>query len=282
MRRYLFPTGFWLGAVLFGIVASLALMTVIWTPYDPVKIDILARLKPPSAAHWFGTDAFGRDVFSLVATGARNSLGTAVLAVALGLVLGLPAGLSAALAHGGIWESWLMRATDLAFAFPAILTAAVIAANLGPGAEVVVLALGLFNAAVFARVSRGAALQMLARPFVLAARAIGRSSFDLAIRHILPNIAAILIVQATVQLAIGVLGEASLSFIGFGLQPPAPSLGRMLAESQTRIGQAPYLAIFPGLGIALAVLGLNLLGDGLRDALDPKLRGLRGTGRDSV
>lgn len=272
--RHLHP-GFWLGLGLTLVVVALAGLSLIWTPYDPVKLNILSRLKPPSAAHWFGTDAFGRDVFSLVATGARNSLATALAAVGLGLALGLPSGLWAALQHGRLGEAGLMRATDLAFAFPAILTAAVIAANIGPGAEVVVLALGLFNAAVFARVARGAALQVMGRPFVLAARAMGRTPFDLALRHVLPNIAAVLIVQATVQLAVAVLGEASLSYIGFGLQPPDPSLGRMLAESQTRIAQAPYLAIFPGAAIALMVLGLNLLGDGLRDLLDPRLRTLR-------
>lgn len=275
MRRPHPHPGFWLGLALTLVVAGLAGLSLIWTPYDPVKLDILSRLKPPSGAHWFGTDAFGRDVFSLVATGARNSLTTALAAVGLGLALGLPSGLWAALQHGRLAEAGLMRATDLAFAFPAILTAAVIAANIGPGAEVVVLALGLFNAAVFARVARGAALQVMGRPFVLAARAMGRTPFDLALRHVLPNIAAVLIVQATVQLAIAVLGEASLSYIGFGLQPPDPSLGRMLAESQTRIAQAPYLALFPGATIALMVLGLNLLGDGLRDLLDPRLRTLR-------
>lgn len=270
--------GFWLGLVLFGTVGGLALLSLLWLPYDPVKLDILSRLKPPSPAHWFGTDAFGRDVLSLVAVGARNSLTTALAAVGVGLVIGLPVGLWAVMYRGRAGESGLMRVTDLAFAFPAILTAAVIAANAGPGATVVILALGLFNAAVFARVARGAGLQIMGRPFVLAARAMGRTPFDLAVRHVLPNIAAVLIVQATVQMAIAVLGEASLSYIGFGLQPPDPSLGRMLAESQTRIAQTPYLAIFPGLAIALLVLGLNLLGDGLRDALDPRLRRLSARG----
>lgn len=277
MNRLSIHPGLWIGACMAGLVALAAAISLLWTPYDPVTLNILQRLKPPSATHWFGTDAFGRDVASMIMAGARNSLGTALGAVLLGLTIGLPAGLSSALARGGV-ESGLMRATDLVFAFPAILSAAVIAANLGPGAMTVVLAVGLFNAAVFARVARGAALQVMGKPFVLAARAMGRGPIALAWQHVLPNIAAVLIVQATVQLAIAVLAEASLSYIGFGLQPPIPSLGRMLAESQTRLSQAPWLALFPGGTIALTVLGLNLLGDGLRDWIDPRLRPFRVAG----
>jgi len=269
--------GMRVGLALILLAAVPAALSLVWTPHDPLALNIPARLLPPSPAHWAGTDAFGRDVASLVMTGLANSLGIALAAVALGLGLGVPAGLAAAGLRGPA-EGAVMRAADLVFAFPALLTAAVLTANIGPGATTVVLAVGLFNAAVLARVTHGAALQIAGRPFVTAARAMGRAPLSLAARHILPNIAPILLVQATVQLAIAILAEASLSYIGFGLQPPAPSLGRMLAESQTRLASAPHLALAPGLAIAVAVLGLNLVGDGLRDWLDPRLRRLSPAG----
>lgn len=274
MRRVAINPSLAVGGALGGLILGAALLSLIWTPYDPAAVNIPARLAAPSGAYWFGTDHFGRDIFSMVLVGARNAMGVALAAVGIGLVLGLPLGVWAAIRRG--WaEEGVMRLVDLAFAFPAILSAAVITANLGPGAATVILAVGLFNVAVFARVARGAALQVLGRPFVTAARAIGRTEIQVVARHLLPNMAAVLVVQATVQIAVAILAEAALSYIGFGLQPPDPSWGRMLAESQTRMAQAPHVALLPGAAIALAVLGFNLLGDGLRDALDPRLKPLR-------
>lgn len=263
--------GFVLGAVLVGLVATAALVSVIWTPYPPLAIDIAARLKGPSTAHWFGTDHFGRDTLSMIMAGARNALAVGLAAVAVGLAAGVPLGLAAAVWRG-LPEDLVMRLTDLTFAFPAVLTAVLIAALAGPGGINAIIAVGIFNVAVFARIARGASLQVMARPFVKAAAAIGRGPWRIAAVHVLPNIAGILVVQATVQFAVAVLAEAGLSYLGLGVQPPNPSWGRMLNEAQTFMFIAPGQAIFPGAAIALAVLGLNLLGDGLRDLLDPRLR----------
>ncbi len=263
--------GFAAGLAIVALVAATALVSLVWTPWSPLEMNIAGRLQEPSLAHWFGTDHFGRDTLSMIMVGARNALVVGYKAVGIGLAVGVPLGLAAAVRRGWL-EEVVMRATDLTFAFPYVLTAVLIAALAGPGRFNAIIAVGIFNIAVFTRLTRGAALQIIARPFVKAAAAIGKEPWRIAIEHVLPNISGILIVQATIQFAIAILAEAGLSYLGLGVQPPSPSWGRMLNEAQTYMFMAPGQAIFPGAAIALAVLGLNLLGDGLRDLLDPRLR----------
>ena len=259
------------GGMLSAALLAIAALSFAWTPYSPVAIDIPHKLALPSAAHWLGTDPFGRDIASMLMAGARNSIAVAVVAVLVGAGLGVPLGALAA-ARRGWTDELVMRAGDLAFAFPALLTAVMITALAGPGAANAMLAIGIFNIPVFARLTRAASLGLWKRDFVLAARTAGRGDLAITLDHILPNILGGLIVQATIQFALAIVAEAGLSYVGLGTQPPNPSWGKMLNDAQTYIFQAPRLAIFPGLAISLSVLGLNLLGDGLRDILDPKLR----------
>lgn len=258
------------GAVLTCAFIGAALLSFVWTPYDVAALDVAGRLQAPSAAHWLGTDHFGRDVASMILVGARNSLAVALVAAGVGMAIGVPLGLVAA-ARKGWLDELVMRTNDLIFAFPSLLLAIMITAVAGPGAINAIIAIGVFNIPVFARVARGAALSLWTRDYVLAARVAGKGQAAISWQHILPNIASLLIVQGTIQFSMGVLAEAGLSYVGLGAQPPIPSWGRMLNEAQTMIGFAPWLAIFPGLAVVLTVIGLNLLGDGLRDALDPKL-----------
>ncbi|MEM8589275.1 MAG: ABC transporter permease [Pseudomonadota bacterium] len=274
LRRALQHRSFLLGVILVGLMVAAALISLIWTPYAPERMRVGPPFAGPSWAHWLGTDSFGRDTFSRVIVGAQNSIMVGVVAVGIGLIVGVPLGIAAA-AYRGWWDEVLGRMVDLTFAFPAILTAVMITALMGPGAVNSILAIGIFNIAVFARVSRGAALQVYGREFPRAALALGRGRSDIAIRHILPNIASALIVQATIQFAIAILAEAALSYLGFGTQPPHPSWGKMLLDAQSMMWIDWTQAIYPGVAIALAVLGLNLLGDGLRDLLDPRLRVFR-------
>ncbi len=260
-----------IGALLTCLMGLLCALSLIWTPYEPGAIDVVHKLMAPSLDHWFGTDHFGRDVASMIMVGARNSIGVASLAVAIGLCGGGALGIVAALRRGWV-EELVMRLTDLTFAFPALLTAVLVSALNGPGAINVVLAIGLFNVAVFARVTRGATIQLLPRPFLRAASALGKTPFRIALDHLAPNIASVLLVQATIQFSIAILAEAGLSYLGLGVQPPNPSLGRMLNDAQTFMFISPAQALFPGIAIAMIVLGLNLLGDGLRDLLDPRLK----------
>ncbi|MBK1689439.1 peptide ABC transporter permease [Rubrivivax gelatinosus] len=259
-----------LGAALSGAVVLLALVSLAWTPWAPQELDIASRLQPPSAAHWLGTDSLGRDIVSLLMAGAQTSLLVGVVAVAIGLTLGVALGALAAARRGWIDEA-LMRAADFGFAFPALLSALLLAAVQGPGLATSVVAIGLYNVPVFARITRGAALGVWAREYVLAARAAGKGAWRITLDHVLPNIAAPIVVQATIAFATAILAEAALSYLGLGTQPPRPSWGRMLNEAQTQWFQAPMQAVYPGLAIMTAVLGLNLLGDGLRDLLDPRL-----------
>lgn len=269
-RRALRSPAFVAGAVLTALVLAAALLSWVWTPWPPYEIDVTRKLAMPSAEHWLGTDSFGRDVASLLLVGARNSLLVGTIAVAIGLGLGAALGLLAAARRGWVEEA-VMRLADFAFAFPAILSAIMMTAVFGPGIEVSILAIGLFNVPVFARIARASANAVWARDYVLAARAAGKGALRITLEHVLPNISSILIVQATIQFALAILAEAALSYLGLGTQPPQPSWGRMLNEAQALLFQAPRLAIFPGIAIAIAVLGLNLLGDGLRDLLDPRL-----------
>ena len=268
MRRH---PNFLLGAILTGTLILMAVISLIWTPYAFDAISIVDRMQGPNAAHWLGTDQFGRDVATRLMVGARNSILVGVVAVGIGLVAGVALGLLAA-ARGGWVDELVARGSDVVFAFPAIVSAILITAILGPGAVNAIIAIGIFNIPVFARVTRGAALQVWGMEYARAGTAIGKSGFGVTRDHVLPNIASVLIVQATIQFAVAILAEAALAYLGLGTQPPAPSWGRMLFDAQTLMSIDPKLAILPGLAIALAVLGLNLLGDGLRDILDPRLR----------
>ncbi len=241
------------------------------TPYPPDQQHPKDRLQPPSREHWMGTDEFGRDVFSRIIRGATNSLRIALIAVALAGVLGALAGTVAGYA-GGATDNVIMRMADLLFAFPAILLAMTIVAALGTGASNTILAIAIVYLPIFARVARGPVLALKSADFVTSARAIGASDRRILRWHIFPNITAPLIVQVSLALSWAILTEAGLSFLGLGSQPPEPSWGNMLSEARLLMEMAPWLAIFPGLAIMLCVLGFNLLGDGLRDVLDPRLR----------
>ncbi|WP_433950448.1 ABC transporter permease [Brevundimonas bullata] len=265
------PLSLIVGGVLTAVVVVTALIAFVWTPYDVEAQNIAAKLTAPSVIHPFGTDHFGRDVLSMIMVGAQNSLAVALVAVGIGAGIGVPLGLTAA-AHGGWVDDLVMRGNDLIFAFPALLLAVMITAVMGPGAINAVIAIGLFNIPVFTRVARGAAQTLWAREYILAARTAGKSKALISLQHILPNLMGLLIVQAAIQFAVGIVAEAGLSYVGLGAQPPAPSWGRMLAEAQTMTGFAPWLAVMPGLAIFVTVLGLSLTGDGLRDRLDPRVR----------
>jgi len=265
---------FVIGIILSFFMLLTGVVSLFWTPYSVELLDIPHKLQGASAAHWLGTDHFGRDVFSMLMVGAWNSMLVSVFAIGFGAGIGVPLGALAAGKRGWVEET-VMRFNDFAFAFPALLTAVMLSAVYGPGTINSVLAIGIFNIPVFARITRGSALSIYKREFILAARTSGKGEVRIAMEHILPNIASVLIVQGTIQFALGILAEAGLSYLGLGTQPPMPSWGKMLSESQTMMFFAPQLAILPGLAIVLTVLGLNLLGDGLRDILDPRLRRLR-------
>lgn len=268
--RALRHPSFVLGAALSLALALAALLSTVWSPYPVGEIDIPAKLQPPSRAHWLGTDHFGRDVASLLLVGAQNSIVVGVVAVGIGLAAGVLLGCVAAARRGWVEEA-IMRASDFTFAFPALLTAIMLTAIYGPGLVMSIVAIGIFNIPVFARITRGAANAVWAREFVLAARAAGKGPARITLDHVLPNISSQLIVQASISFATAILAEAALSYLGLGTQPPQPSWGRMLAEAQSLLFQAPQLAVYPGVAIVLSVLGLNLMGDGLRDLMDPKL-----------
>lgn len=271
LRQALGHRGFVIGGLLSVLFLAVALLSLVWTPHAVTDLNIAGKLQGPSAAHWLGTDHFGRDLVSMLMVGATNSVVVALVAVGIGLGLGVPLGALAAARRGWLDEA-IMRIGDFTFAFPALLSAVMITALAGPGAVNSIIAIGIFNIPVFARLTRGSALVVWQREFILAARAAGKGATRISIEHVLPNIASVLIVQATIQFALAILAEAGLSYLGLGTQPPRPSWGKMLNEAQTLMFNAPRLAVFPGLAIALTVLGLNLFGDGLRDLLDPRLR----------
>lgn len=260
-----------IGFAITSIVLATALLSFLWTPYDVTKLVVADRTQAPSLAHLFGTDHLGRDILSMVMVGARNSIAVALVAVGIGAGLGVPLGLWAAAKRGWVDEV-IARGSDLVFAFPALLSAIMITAIFGPGAVNAIIAIGIFNIPVFARVARAGALSIGPREFILAARAAGKGLARISLEHVLPNIFSLILVQLSIQFALAILAEAALSYLGLGAQPPLPSWGRMLFDAQTRMAVAPWMAIFPGTAIALTVLGLNLLGDGLNDALDPRRR----------
>ncbi|GGF34303.1 peptide ABC transporter permease [Youhaiella tibetensis] len=263
---------FVVGSIITLVFVLAAVVSFVWTPYDATLQDIPNKLKGPSMAHWLGTDHFGRDVLSMIMVGARTSIAVALVAVGIGAAIGTPLGLAAAARRGSLLDEVIMRANDLVFAFPALLIAILITAVFGPGAVNAIIAIGIFNIPVFARLSRGAALSLWQREFVMAARVSGKGAVRISAEHILPNILNTLVVQATIQFSLGILAEASLAYVGLGAQPPTPSWGKMLSDAQTMIGLAPHVALAPGLAIVLTVLGVNLMGDGLRDILDPQTR----------
>ena len=262
--------GLWIGGGIVAAITVVALLSLVWTPYDPAAIAIDKKLLSPSWGYWLGTDQLGRDTLSMTMAGTVASMSVSLGAVGLGLLFGVPLG-SLAAARRGIVGDAIMRANDFVFAFPVLIVAILLRISLGPGVLNVMIAIGLFNTAVFARVAYGAALPLWTKDFILAARAAGKSKAAIAFEHVLPNMTNGLIVQATVQLSLGILAEAALSYLGFGVQPPMQSWGRMLAEAPTLMLIAPRLAIVPGLMIVIAVMALNMLGDGLRDRLDPRL-----------
>ncbi|MEU1389414.1 MULTISPECIES: ABC transporter permease [unclassified Nonomuraea] len=266
------------GGALVGLVTLAALVSFVWTPHDPTLVDAARKLRAPGGGYLLGADKFGRDTLSQLMVGARTTLYVGVVAVGIAAVLGVPLGVVAGMTPRGWLSELIMRVNDLVFAFPALLLAVMLGAVYGAGTLTAMIAIGVATVPAFARVARAATLQVMVTDYILAARAAGRRRGAIAVRHVLPNIGSVLIVQASVSFAIAILAEAALSFLGFGTRPPTPSWGRMLQESQELLFSTPRLALWPGLAIALAVLGFNLLGDGLRDHLDPKLRRVRADG----
>lgn len=261
-----------IGGMIVLVMLTLALLALVGlTPYDPLAQNRIARLKAPSAAFWMGTDLFGRDVLSRLMAGLAQSMIISFLSVGVAAFAGVVLGLSAAWFGKG-WDGLIMRCMDVLLAFPAILLALLIIAVVGPGTWTSVAAIAIVYLPIFTRVTRGPALSLKNREFVDAARTFGSSTGYIMTRHLLLNLVAPLTVQVTLALAWALLTESGLSFLGLGTQPPTPSLGLMLAESRNLMETAPWLLIFPALTIMLAILGFNLLGDALRDILDPKTR----------
>ena len=271
MRRLLAHPSLVIGMGVTALLALLALISLVWTPYPIADIDIGRRFLGITAEHWLGTDNLGRDMASLLMAGALTSFVVAAVAVAIGVGVGVPLGLAAA-AWGGPVEWLVLRFSDFIFAFPAVVVAILITALIGPGAINAIIAIGIFNIPVFARVARGGALSIATLDFVAAGRLAGLGNAAIAYRHLLPNIMSLIIVQGTIQMSLGILAEAGLSYIGLGTQPPETSLGLMLNDAQGVFLIHPWLTLAPGLTIVLIVIGLNLAGDGLRDAVDPRLR----------
>lgn len=261
-----------LGLILTLVLIVMGIFGPYIAPYDPNAIDAMARFAPPSIEHPLGADDFGRDILSRIMHGARISLQVGFIAVGIAATVGSTLGLVAGYA-GRVVDEVIMRAMDILFAFPAILLAIAIMAALGKGVENAMIAIGIVYIPIFARIARGSVLSIRQEEFIEAARSCGANDGRILFKHILPNAMAPLIVETTLSLAFAILAEAALSFFGLGLQPPDASWGRMLSEGRGFFRQAPWMAIFPGLAIMFTVMGFNFLGDGLRDAMDPSLRG---------
>jgi peptide/nickel transport system permease protein len=267
-RRAIHHPAFAVGLVLTLAILGTAICSLVYTPRDPLRMELASRLQAPSAAHLMGTDQYGRDLLSRVMRGAIASLAVGAVAVGIGMGVGVILG-----AVGGWVGGWsdeaVMRVTDAVYGFPAVLSALLVTAVFGPGVLISMVAVGIAYVPIFARLSRASVLALRAQEFVTAARALGARDGAILRRHILPNAVSPLIVQATISFPLAILAEAALSYLGLGTQPPNPSWGLMLREAQSFLQLSPWYAVFPGAAIALAVLGFNLLGDGLRDLLDP-------------
>lgn len=258
-------------AVVLAVVAAVAVTAQWIVPFGVNDVDVPNALRPPSGEHWFGTDELGRDVFSRVLVAVQASMRVAVVSVALAVVVGVTIGVIAGYRDGWL-DTVVMRVVDVMFAFPVLLLALAVVAILGPGVTTTILAIGVVYTPIFARVARASTLSVRVEPFVQASRTMGTGHLYMLGRHILPNIAGPLVVQTSLSLAFAILSEAALSFLGLGIQPPQPSLGRMIFDSQGFVTLAWWMAVFPGAAIVITVLAFNLLGDGLRDVLDPKQR----------
>jgi peptide/nickel transport system permease protein len=270
MNRFFRNKNFTVGFVFSVVVVLAAAVSLVWTPYDGNRMNARDRLQGPSWQHPLGTDQYGRDTLSRVMTGSVNSIIVGLVTVAIGLTIGVGLGLLSAY-FGRLADEAIMRLSDLLFGFPAVLTAILITSILGPSMVNAMLAIGIFYIPVFARLTRAVAIVTWEKEFIAAARASGIGEWAITWRHVLPNILSPLVIQGTIQFAVAILAEAGLSYLGLGTQPPHASWGRMLNEAQTFMDTNPWMAVFPGLAIAWAVLGFNLLGDGLRDTLDPKM-----------
>ena len=260
----------WIGAVIVAVTAVIAAVSLVWTPFDPLHAIAADRLQGPGGEYLLGTDRFGRDVLSRLMAGAQITLFVGVVAVGIAALIGVPLGIAAAM-HKSI-DAVIMRLSDLLLAFPALLTAIIAGAVWGPSTLTAMIAIGIAGIPSFARVSRAGALQVINLDFIASARISRVAAPVIAVRHILPNIVGMVIVQASVYFALAILAEAALSYLGLGTSAPTPSWGRMLHDGQTLLSAHPLLTVFPGLAIALTVLGFNLLGDGLRDSIDPQRR----------
>ena len=268
-RRVFRHVTFVLGVTVTALLLGTAAVSLLWTPDDPLAMSISGRLQGPTGGHLFGTDQYGRDILSRVMRGAVTSIAVGVIAVGIGAAVGVAIGIASGYLGGWVDET-LMRLIDAVQGFPAILSALLFSAVFAPGIAISMVAIGIAFVPAFARLTRGSFLELRAREFVVAARALGAADRRLVLRHILPNTLPPLIIQATTSFPVAILAEAGLAYLGLGTQPPHPSWGLMLKEAQNFLGQSPSFALFPGGAIALTVLGLNLFGDGLRDLLDPK------------
>ncbi|WP_256640711.1 ABC transporter permease [Streptomyces murinus] len=262
------------GCLIVALVLAVAAVSLVWTPYDPNHVDAARQLAGAGGEHLLGTDQFGRDVASRLMVGARITVFAGVVAVGIALLAGVPMGVVAGMT-GGWLSTVIMRVSDFLLAFPALLLAIMLAAVYGSGTLTAMVAIGIASAPGFARVSRAATLRVMTAEYIDAARLAKRGRVAIALRHVLPNIADIVIVQASVSFSTAILAEAALSYLGLGTTPPTPSWGRMLQESQDLLFSTPQLSLWPGLAVAATVLGINLLGDGLRDRVDPALEGVR-------
>ena len=271
LRRLMKRKGAVLGLIVIAIFIALALFAPLIAPYDPIATSWSLVRKPPSALHWFGTDDLGRDVLSRVIYGTRASLLAGVISVGIALCVGVPLGLLSGY-RGGFMDALISRMTDAMLACPSLILAIAFAAFLGPSLGNAMIAIGITATPIFVRLTRAQTMNVKVEDYVEAARAIGNPRWRIALFHILPNILPALLVQATLSIATAIIAEAALSFLGLGQQPPAPSWGSMLNAAQRFLTSAPWMAIWPGLAIFLVVLSLNLVGDGLRDALDPRAR----------
>ncbi|MGO1644352.1 ABC transporter permease [Corynebacterium casei] len=259
-----------IGLIIVCLTVLAALISLVWTPHDPLMAIAADRLQGSSVEHLLGTDRFGRDVLSRLMVGAQITLFVGLVAVSISALIGVPLGIAAGMRRGKFLDSLVMRTADLLLAFPALLLAIIAGAVWGPSTLTAMIAIGIAGIPSFARVARSGTLQVMSQDFIAAARVSKVSELTIATRHVFPNITGLVIVQASVYFALAILAEAALSYLGLGTAPPAASWGRMLQDAQSLLAVQPSLTLWPGLAIALTVLGFNLLGDALRDVLDPR------------